>query len=312
MHGLAENSWKTRSTQWKSYLNFCEATGSSPLPANTTQICRYIVFLSDTLKYVSVINYISAVSLLHKLYGYDRSFMDDYKVKFTLAGLRRVLGDDPPSRPTLHIQDLLAMYRHVQLQDRSERTLWACIFLGFRSLLRKSNLVMSSNTDHHVIRRSAVKFFPWGMLLTISSTKTIQYGQRVITIPITYAHGSPICAVQWVQRHILDFPSQDPDSPLFLLPRNAASVPMTYSVLLTYLKRLLQRSGRNSEQFGLHSLRRAGASYMHSIGLTLEDIRQAGDWKSLAALIYLARPLQGRIETDKRVAHSLCSLSITY
>ena len=254
-------------------------------------------------------NYLSAVSLLHKLYGYDRSFMDDYVVKFTLTGLRRVLGDPAPLRPALHVQDLLAMYHQVQLNSRMDRAFWACIVLGFRSLLRKSNLVASSLTDHHVIRRSAVSFFPWGMLLTISSTKTIQYRQRTITIPVTYAHGSPLCAVYWVQRHMLDFPSQDRDAPLFQMLKANGSRPMTYTALLKYLKDLLRASGLDTEQVGLHSLRRAGASYMHSMGLTLEDIRQVGDWNSLAALIYLARPLQGRIETDWRVSNSLRSLS---
>ena len=309
MHGLAASSWKTRASQWKSYLKFCELISCPPLPADSQQVCRYIVYLSDTLKYVSIVNYVSAVSLIHKLYGYDRSFMDSYLIKFTLSGLRRVLGDPAPARPTLHIQELFAMYSHVQFHSPNERASWACIVLGFRSLLRKSNLVVSSCTDQHVIRRRDVRFFPWGMLLTISSTKTIQYGQRVITIPITYAPGSPLCAVYWVQRHICDFPSPDPDSPLFLTSGHLGVKPLTYSSLLAYLKDLLRRVGRDSEQVGLHSLRRTGAAYMHSVGLSLEDIRQVGDWKSLAALIYLAKPLQGRIDSDQRVAHCIQALS---
>ena len=237
------------------------------LPAASQQICRYIVYLSDTLKYVSIVNYVSAVSLLHKLYGYDRSFMDSYMIKFTLAGLRRTLGDPAPCRPTLHIQELLAMYRFIQLQDRSERALWACIVLGFRSLLRWSNLVMSDITDHHVISCEVVNFFPWGMLLTTSSTKTIQYGQR--TIPITQAPGSPLCVVYWVKSHMLDYPISDPKAPLFYMGSTGHSRLMTYAVILRILKDLSRRTGKDCEQFSLHSLtfRRTGASYMHSIGL---------------------------------------------
>ena len=257
---------------------------------------------------MSIINYLSAVSQLHKLYGYDAQFTSNYVVKFTLAGLRRLMGDPQPNRPTLHVQDPLAMYKVVDVKNVEERAMWACIVLGFRSLLRKSNMLWSHASDKHILKRAAVNFFPWGMLLTVSSTKTIQYGQRTINIPITAAPGSPLCAVFWVQQHLVDVPSTTPDTPLFQIPKGSSQVPLSYSKVLGYLKTLLRKTGRDSENVGVHSLRRSGACYMHSIGLTLEDIRQAGDWQSLAALIYLARPLQGRIETDRRVAASLQSL----
>ena len=240
------------------------------------------------------------------MYGYDVCFANNNMVKFTLAGLRRMLGDAAPNRPTLHIQDLKAMYRCVNLMDIQERTMWACIV--FRSLLRKSNLVVSHSTDCHVLRWSSLRFFPWGVLITISSTETIQFGQRTITLPITYAHGSPLCAVYWLQRHLLDVPSSDPNAPLFLVRRGQVNSPLSYATVLNYLKTLLRRVGKDEQRTGLHSLRRSGAAYMHSIGLTLEDIRQAGDWQSLAALIYLAKPLQGRIDSDKRVSSSLQAL----
>ena len=116
------------------------------------QICRHIVFLSERLKYVSIVNYLSVVTQLHKLYGYDVSFNANYMVRFTLAGVRGTLGDPIPARPTLHISELMAVYRFVQLGDINERTMWACIVLGFRSLLRKSNMVVSNVEDCHVIR----------------------------------------------------------------------------------------------------------------------------------------------------------------
>ena len=187
--------------------------------------------------------------------------------------------------------------------------MWACLVLGFRSLLRKSNLVTTSDWDNHIIRRSSVRFFPWGMLLSISSTKTIQFGQRTIDLPIAHAPESPLCAVYWVRQHIMDVPTLDSDQPLFMRRRGPVLSPVTYGDLLKYLKLLLEKSGRDPDHVGLHSLRRAGASYMHSIGLFLEDIRQAGDWKSLTALIYLATPLLGRIDVDHRVATSLQWLS---
>ena len=56
---------------------------------------------------------------------------------------------------------------------------------------------------------------------------------------------------------------------------------------------------------GCHSLRRAGAAFLHHCGVPLEDIRQTGDWASLTALIYLAKPLSSRIDLDRLVSDSI-------
>ena len=106
-YAFAGNTWKTRRSQWKKYLQFCESISSPPVPADVTLICRYIVFLSESLKYVSIVNYISAVVVLHKLLGYEHTFRSDYIVKFTFMGLRRFLGDPAPNRPTLLVSQLL-------------------------------------------------------------------------------------------------------------------------------------------------------------------------------------------------------------
>ena len=111
---------------------------------------------------------------------------------------------------------------------------------------------------------------------------------------------------------MVDVPTLYSDQPLFLRRRGAAMAPVTYGDLLRYLKALLGKSGCDTEHVGLHSLKRAGASIMHSVGLPLEDIRQTGDWKSLAVLIYLAGPLQGHIDVDTRVTASLQWLSHSF
>ena len=201
------------------------------------------------------------------------------------------------------------MYSKVNLLDQNERAMWSAIVFSFRTLLRKSNLEVSDSTDIHVIKRSSVIFYSWGMLVMVSSTQTIQYGQRVLQVPITWAPGHPLCAVFWTLQHMRDFPEQMGSSNLFRLHVKGKTVNMSYSRLLDYVKLLLRKSGLESEGVGLHSLRRAGSSFMHSIGLSLEDIRQAGDWASMAALVYLAKPISSRIDMDHRVSAALGTYS---
>ena len=113
--------------------------GQSPVPADSTLICRYIVHLSDKLKYVSIVNYISAVMVLHKLLGFVPTFRSDNLVQCTLLGLHRYLGDPQPNRPTMEVDDLLRLYSYVNLDEKNERAMWACLVFSFRTLLRKCN-----------------------------------------------------------------------------------------------------------------------------------------------------------------------------
>ena len=105
----------------------------------------------------------------------------------------------------------------------------------------------------------------------------------------------------------MDFPSSDPNSPAFMLVGSGTPKPLTYSKLLSFLKTLLDRSGLESKRVGCHSLRRAGALYMYNLGLSLEDIRQCGDWSSMAALVYLTKPFTNRVATDCLVSKALSS-----
>ena len=190
--------------------------------------------------------------------------------------------------------------------------MWACISLAFRALLRKSNLVPNSVSDPgvHYLRRGALTFTAWGMQVAISSSKTIQYKQRVHYLPITYSPKSPLCAVSLMKTHIRDFPTHDPSSPAFMIIKGGKQVPLTYVVLLSYLKHLLRCVGKDCLGAGMHSLRRAGAAYMYGLGLSLDEVRQAGDWRSLAALIYLTKPMSGRIDSDRRVSAALTALGV--
>ena len=94
-------------------------------------------------------------------------------------------------------------------------------------------------------------------------------------------------------------------SPVFVIRKGGCTVPLTYSVLLAFLKRLMRKAGIDKDIAGMHSLPRAGALYMYTLGLTIEDIHQAGNRASMAALLYLTKPYQSRIDTDLIVSKGL-------
>lgn len=310
-HAWAPATWRTKASQWKRYIAFCTWLGCRVLPTDVTTMSRYIMFLSDCLRYRTIDNYVSGVISLNLYFGYDVQYIrQNFAFNATLHGLRRILGDPVPIRITLSVDDLLRMCDYVNVDDYNECVMWACLVTSFRSLLRKSNLVPSTarESEGHFLRRDAFTFYTWGVMLRVSSSKTIQYGQRVHLVPITFTPGSPLCAASLLQRHFAETRAH-PDSPAFLIYKGGKLVQLSYPVLLKFVKRLIKSIGVNPDRAGVHSLRRAGAVFLHQSGIPLEDIRQVGDWASLTALIYLAKPMSARIGLDLVVSRALVAAS---
>ena len=302
-YAWATSTQKTRQGQYNKYFQFCSLFELDPLPADPHQICRFLVYLAHSLKYTSINNYLSAVVTLHKMCGYEHNFRSDFRVIFTLLGLKRVLGDTTCRKSPLLPSDLVGMSKCVDFGDDVERSVWACVVLAFRTLLRKSNLLPSGADSDHCIRRKDITFTDWGMSISVSSSKTIQFKQRSLETAVVSAPSSPLCAVTLLKDHFQRFPST-PDSHLFLIPNGRDTKPLCYGTALDKLKSWGKLVAPDKD-IGFHSLRRGAATHMSMLGIWLEDIRSAGDWASLAVLIYLTTPLSHKIDIDRIVANSL-------
>lgn len=55
-------------------------------------------------------------------------------------------------------------------------------------------------------------------------------------------------------------------------------------------------------------MRRSGVAFLHSIGVSLVDIMNAGDWRSLAALSYLISPIERKVMIESQAADALNGL----
>ena len=148
-----------------------------------------------------------------------------------------------------------------------------------------------------------IKFLSWGLLLTLPHTKTIQYGERVLEIPFTRVPGSPLCVEHFVGR-LLRHSGVAGDEPLFQFRHKGRLRAMSYSAFSTELRRLTKVT-KVVGKVSSHSLRRGGASYLFSIGVSLIDIKTRGDWKSLAVLLYLVDGLDKKVAKDKVVTSFL-------
>lgn len=295
------NTKSTRSSQWRIYVEFCSVNGLEPVPASVLTIARFLLYKSQSSKFSTVNNYFSAIVSLHKYHGFDADYRSTYFMKLLMEGLRHRLGDAVQQSESLTVVQLKDMSKFVNFSDDREVMLWGSIVLSFRSLLRKSNILPENYSDisDHVVRCNQIRWTNYGCCLEVVSSKTIKCRERILRIPLVRVPGSPLCAVHYIEKAWQKKPSLD--SPIFVYNNK----PILYREGLSYIKHLVSCIGLDPTRVGFHSLRRSGAQYLNSIGVSLPDIKSAGDWRSMAVLSYLVSGLDRKLEIEKQAVQYL-------
>ena len=293
---LSENSDKTRASQIKNYLEFCAVYGIESLAPGHDGIGFYVAHLSNTHKYVSIKNYLCGVNYYLKTHRRPGVPYEDPLVSRSLRGARRVLGDSPTQALAILPEHLIVMLEHLPC-SLGHTCFWAAALFAFRSLLRKCHYTESDS----MLTRSAFEFFDWGMMVTVSRTKTIQFKERKLLIPICRVSNKQLCAVHWVERHFTEVKGR-PTHPAFLIPDGDRVSAMSYKVFSDMLKLFAGMSGIEADRISSHGFRSGGATFLARLGVEIDVIKQRGDWKSDQVLVYLRRPLQDRVILDGKVA----------
>lgn len=288
-------------------MTFVTELGVTPLPASPEVICLYIAYMVRSFKYVTIINYVSALRSLHKCYSITPVSSDNFLVSSTLTGAKRLLGDGQFSSDPLLPPQLYSIYKVLDLEKQDELVFWTAVLLCFRGLLRKSSVCQGI----HCIQRKDTEFTDWGMLLYINSSKTIQFKQRVHVVPIATVKG-PLCAVSFMRTMVGRIPAK-PTYNMFGVYKSNVYKTMTYEFFAKKLKSVIGLTGLSRQgKFTSHSLRRGGATALSLAGVPLHEIQRRGDWKSLSVLLYLSSPLDHRISQENDIAARMVEIGIDH
>ena len=231
----------------------------------------------------------SGVWSLHKYLGYEYPDPRMFLIISTLQGAKRLLGDAANPALPLEPADLILIYKCLDFSTLKDRAFWVALVLSFRCLLRVSHIVKS---PHQLLVKDIV-FNKEGMDVIMTSSKTIQFRERVNRIPIVAAPGSILCPVAVLKSYITATRRTDLD-PLF---------GFTYNMYNDKLKSLCKLIGLEGH-YSTHSVRRGSASYLATF-MPIHDVKAYGDWKSWAVLLYLSDTYSSRKSKDKLVAQQL-------
>lgn len=286
------------------------AYGLPPFPAQSEHLCQYAAFLARILQPSSIPNYLNIIGILHKEFNLPNPLVDNWPLQSLLTGIRRTKGK-PPSQKLPITPDLLCKI-HSQLNLRSsfDASFWAICLVSFFAMLRKGHLLVKSPRafdPSKQLLRADVHLYPWGALVTIRWSKTIQFRERVVQLPLPAIPNSPLCPVMALKRamHFTGQASPDSQAFCFLSSPDLQLKFFSYPSFLSKLRSILQSLGLPAKDYACHSFRRGGASVAFQAGVPIELIKILGDWHSDAILLYLTVPLSIRLQSISVFANSL-------
>lgn len=292
------------------YSRFCEFYGFKMFPASAWQMVRYARYIANTVvSYDTVLNYISGVRKLHELGGFETPSAGEPNLKHILRAIRLELVHPVRQAEPMTPSMLRAIYNHVDLSSVTDIVCYTALLVGFYLFLRKSNLVPESRTSFNPkkqLTRADVQIGENMVLVIIKWSKTIQYQEKELLLPLLPAKDKSLCPVFWVKLMFKKV-RLNGDKPLFSLyeEKGEGTVPLTYDQLGSKLKYWVEKTGTSSQRYTLHGLRKGGACHALEVGLVGEDLKILGDWASEAYMRYLDLSLQRRVDNMVKFMHAV-------
>jgi hypothetical protein len=260
-------------------------------------------FLANSLTSpASRANYTSGAKIWIEERGGDGSALRAHEPNAVAKGAANLNPHRPKPAPAITPNDLVAVCRHLSTTEDGP-TLIAALTLGFFAFLRASNLLCPTTTlwaGPHTLSRKDITTTTDGLLVLITSSKTIGPGSDPVVLHLPRIPGSPACPTQaWVS-YTTKVPGS-PLSPAFTLSNGSPLIPAQLTATVRYSLGTL--GCPYAATFSSHSLRRGGAQAAVRAGGNEADVAAHGTWKSMGGMSAYVPS-----HSSKRVAASLASL----
>ena len=303
---------KNISTQLTAYENFTNRYEIEPFPTSNQNLCRFGQHLVSDKGFTSadsVNNYLSGIRTCHTILGLEPPNIKEKQMQWFMQGLKRVLIHEVRQAAPITPEMLLCMSSVISYTDQVEVVAWVATLIGFSMFLRKSNLVPESMTTFDgecQFRRSDFNIVdPLSpMVVDVRWSKTNQFKQRVLKVPVLPVRNKAICPVLWAQYMFSIIPAQPQDAAFTIYSGNH-KVALSSNQLCTRLRKWLEIIKYPSEEYSLHSLRRGGATFTHQCNIKADMIKLLGDWASDAYQRYIHINIDDRFETMEAFVEGL-------
>lgn len=278
------------------------------VPATTDLLVRYAAYLGRTKAFSTIQQYLNIIRLLHMEMGLTNPLKDNWMLQSVLRGIKRGKGAGASYKLPINPEDLLRIHGLLNLQQAEDGQFWAAILCCFYGLLRISNVTTNSmynkanNSNQLALKRGDFSVSSKGIVLNIKRTKTIQCQERVLQVPLPYLGNHPLCPASALLSFLRLAGPLPHDLPLFSYSNSGNIHTLTQEQVRTKLQRLLTVVGLPASQYGTHSLRRGGATWLILCGVPLSVVKALGDWKSDCVTKYIKPDTASRLDILNKVA----------
>ena len=248
-------------------------------------------------------NYIDGVRKVHVLWHTEPPSLMDIEVRIMLLGLNKTMLSPIKQAQPITPEIMLDMVTFLDLSKRADLAFWGVVVIGFFMFCRKSNLIPDSKGTFDPSKQltlASVKFDDTLAILMVAWSKTIQYRQRAIEIPLFPIPNSPLCPVTLIKA--LMACKGKPSHPLFSLSKG---VPLTYQAFHKKFRKVLEKAGYEKTMFSSHSLRRGATLWAFKSGVPESLIQVQEDWTSDAYKRYLSFPIALRAVVNWRMRKAI-------
>ena len=147
------------------------------------------------MKYTSIVNYYHAVIFYYNVKGLPVAGWSDKLLSQTFKGIKNTNAYVDNSKDPIRPEHLDMMFRQVNMDSYYMLTIWTMILFLFKTLLRVSHVV----TSPHTLLVKDIVFTSWGMIVNITSSKTIQRG-KPHQIPVSIIENKALCPVYLLEK----------------------------------------------------------------------------------------------------------------
>ena len=291
--------------QWRAFYSFCNIYRILVWPATAHIMCLFAQFLSYNLKSPnSIVNYLSGVRTLHLLTNVTPPTNSEFETRITIRGLRRRMKHCPKQAVPLTPLIMGQIHEMLNFKKKTDIVFWATILLGFFTMFRASNLVPKTIKKFSALKnltRKNIQFNKVGMLVNVSWSKTIQFHDKQMEIPVFAIPNSILCPIKAIKR-VLKISRATANGPLLGISNKC---PYTYYMLQKRLKEFGKKVGIKRGRLSTHSMRRGSVLWAQSNKISESLIQIYGGWSSNCFKRYLQFPLEMRIQAGRQMVKRL-------
>ena len=268
------------------YERVCAKYKLITFPADAWQLCRYAQYLFNMGRVPGTIaNHLSSICTMQAIKGYNIPALKDICIRLHFKGLKRVSGHVKKQAKAMTPQVLIKIAELVNYKDTKQLVCFVALLMGFFLLLCKSNLVPNAMNEKNrfnpkmQLQCKGLRIGHRIILVKLKCTKTIQYGQRSLELPLLPLVSKKICPIHWITKMVKLIPPQA-SSLVLVVPIKNGLKPLTYFQLSAQLKKWVKMINLDPKYYTFHCLRQGGVTWAFDADISNETIRLMGDWAS--------------------------------